>query len=324
MTPFRLSLEQPPAGFSDYTLEAAGYETADEPFLGLEFIQYAALLQPSPTDNTHSLSIIGELTNINAQPASQVRVSCAVLDASGRIVDAGMTSAYGDVLQPGDVIPFRLYLAQVNGDPDTYQILPYGQQATAADLDQQAVLEVIGSRRGPAQSHVFSVVGEVRNLGSGSAAQVTVSASFYDVNGILVAVGSGTAWRDVLEAGGRSPFTIDLPDPPDAIDHWTIRAQGVKSDRPSTELVLENVRNAVDQQNLVTLAGQIRNTSQRPMVSVQVGATIYDANKQVLAIGRTDLQGDLASGASLPFEFQIQATEASDSFQLYAQGKVKE
>jgi len=322
--PFCLALEQPPAGLEDHVLEAKGYETADEPFLGIEFIQYAALLQESRTDDTQSLTIIGELTNINAQPAGHVRVSCAVLDASGSIIDVGMTSAYGDVLRPGDVIPFRLYLAQVNGDPDNYQILPYGRQAAGAELDQQAVLEVMGSKRGPAQPHVLSVIGEVGNLGSSSAAEVKLSASFYDVNGILVAVGSGNAWRDVLEAGGRSPFTIDLSNPPDAIDHWILRAQGANSDRSPGELVLENVRNTVDQQNRVTLAGQIRNSGQEPMVSVQVGATIYDANKQVLAIGRTDLQGDLASGASMPFEFQIQATEASDSFQLYAQGKTKE
>jgi hypothetical protein len=322
--PFSLAIEEPPADLGDHVLEASGYETADEPFLGLEFIQYAALLQESPTDDTQSLTIIGELTNINAQPAGQVRVSCAVLDTSGSIVDVEMTSTLGDVFQPGDVIPFRLYLAQVNGDPDHYQILPYGRQATGAELDRQATLQVMGSRRGPAQAHALSVIGEVGNLGSDSAAEVKLSASFYDVNGILVAVGFGTAWRDVLEAGGRSPFAIDLPDPSDAIDHWIIRAQSARSDRPPAELVLENVRNTVDLQNRVTLAGQVRNTGQEPMVSVQVGATIYDAGKQVLAIGRTDLQGDLAPGASMPFEFQIQATEASDSFQLYVQGKTKE
>jgi len=322
--PFCLAFEQLPSGLDDYVLEAEGYETAEEPFLGIEFIQYAAGLRESPTDDTQSLAIIGELTNINSQPAGHVQVSCAVLDASGNIVDAGMTSAYGDVLEPGDVIPFRLYLSQVNGDPDNYQILPYGRQASAAEVDRQAALEVMGSKRGPEQPQGLSVIGEVGNLGPGSAVEVRLAASFYDVNGILVAVGSGAAWRDAVEAGGRSPFAIDLPDPPGAVDHWIIRAQGVKSDRAPGELVLENVQNTVDLQNRVTLAGQIRNSGQEPMVSVQVGATIYDAGKQVLAIGRTDLQGDLVPGAGMPFEFQIQATEASDSFKLYVQGKTKE
>lgn len=322
--PFDMALDQPPAGLDTFALEAEGYETADEPFLGIEFIQYAALLQESATDNARSLTIVGELTNIGAQPAGQVQVSCAVLDASGNLVDVGTTSAYGDVLESGRVIPFRLYLAQVNGDPDNYQIIPYGQQAADAELDQQAVLEVMSTRRGPAQPRVLSVIGEVGNLSSGSAAWVKLSASFYDVNGILVAVGSGNAWRDVLETGGRSPFAIDLPDPPDSIDHWTIWAQGIRSDRPPGKLVLENVQNTVDQQNHVTLAGQVRNSDPGPMASVQVGATIYDASKQVLAVGRLDLQGDLAPGASMPFDLQVQATEAADSFQLYVQGKAKE
>ncbi len=322
--PFDMALDPSPAGLDTFALEAEGYETADDPFLGIEFIQYAALLQESATDNSQSLTIIGELTNIGAQPASQVRVSCAVLDASGNLVDVGMTSAYGDVLEPDRIIPFRLYLAQVNGNPDSYQIIPYGQQAAGAELDRQAVLQVMGTRRDPAQPRVLSVIGEVGNLSPGSAASVKLSASFYDVNGILVAVGSGNAWRDVLETGGRSPFAIDLPDPPDTVDHWTIWAQGIRSDRPLGKLVLESVQNTVDEQNRVTFAGQVRNSGQESMASLQIGATIYDAGKQVLAIGRLDLQGDLAPDASMPFEFQVQATEASDSFQLYVQGKVKE
>jgi hypothetical protein len=60
------------------------------------------------------------------------------------------------------------------------------------------------------------------------------------------------------------------------------------------------------------------------MTSIQVGATIDDASKQMLAIGRLDLQGELAPGASMPFEFQVQATGAADSFKLYVQGKVTE
>jgi hypothetical protein len=322
--PFSLALEQSPSNLGDYVLEANGFETAEEPFLGLEFIQYAALLQPSPTDNTQSLTIMGELTNINSQPAGQVRIACAVLDALGNIVDVATIPAYGGVLKTGSVVPFRLYLAQVNGDPSDYQILPYGQQASSAELDQQATLDIMSSRRGPAQPHALSVIGEVGNTGSNSAAEIKLAASFYDMNGILVAVGSGNAWRDVVEAGGRSPFAIDLLDPSDTVDHWTLWVQGVVSTLPPGELVLENVRNTVDQQNRVTLAGQVRNGGQVPMASVQVGATIYDASKQVLAIGRTDLQGDLATGASMPFEFQILTTEASDSFQLYVQGKTKE
>jgi len=322
--PFDLALDQPPAGLGEYVLEAEGRETADEPFLGIEFIQYSALLRESATEDSQSLTIVGELTNRGAQPSNQVRVSCAVLDASGNILDVAMSPAYAGILAPGRVVPFKLYLAQVNGDPDSYQITVYGHQASSTDLDRQAALEVLGTKRGPAQPHNLSVIGEVGNLNPSSVASVKLSASFYDVNGILVAVGAGVAWRDALEPGGRSPFSIDLPDPPDTVDHWTISAQGIRIDRPPGQLVLANVQNTVDEQNRVTLAGQIRNDSSESMASVQVGVTIYDAGKQLLAISRVDLQGELAPGASMPFQFQVQATEAADSYKLYAQGKPKQ
>ena len=60
------------------------------------------------------------------------------------------------------------------------------------------------------------------------------------------------------------------------------------------------------------------------MESIEVAVTVYDAEGNVVMTDWTWLEDSLAPGASMPFEFEVQSSEAADSFELYVQGSKSE
>ena len=48
--------------------------------------------------------------------------------------------------------------------------------------------------------------------------------------------------------------------------------------------------------------------------------TVYDAEGNVVMTDWTWLEDKLAPDATMPFEFEVQASEQADSFSLYVQG----
>jgi hypothetical protein len=308
-----------------YVLEASGEDASDEPFLGIQFIQHDALL-----GQDDELIVIGEVNNVADRPASQVRVACAVYDAAGDVLDVGVTYAEREILEPQGISPFKLRLAKVNGAPENYHVIAYAQEASAAELDRQAALEVWDTYRRADERDDLVVGGEVRNIDAVDAISITVHASFYDADDTLVAVERSDAWREILVPGERSPFEILLPNTPQGIVRWLIVVGGRKGDdaggeRPSTQerLTLEDVANEVDETYVVFFTGKARNRGPETMTEIQIGATIYDAKEGVVAANRIYLDGDLAPGASTPFELNVQATEKAHTFLLYIDGKIE-
>jgi len=319
-TPFDLMLWEAPAGLDSYDLEVSGDETIEEPFLGIQFVQHDA-----STDDDNNLTLVGEVTNVGEQPASQIQVACALYDAEGRVVDVGVTYIEGDILDPEGISPFKLYVSDVNGDPESYHIVAYGQEASEYDRENQADLEMLTINHYIDEWDDLVIVGEVKNADIVNATFVKVYASFYDQDDKLVAVDWNYAWHDILEPEDRSPFEIELFDPPESVDHWTVWVQGSRTDdSPKGDLTLENTDNIVDEENLVTFTGNVKNNGKETMTYIEVGVTIYDADKSVIAMDWIYLDGDLAPNVPMPFEFKVQTTEAADSFQLYVQGQVKE
>jgi hypothetical protein len=79
--PFKVSLWEPPAGINAYYVSASGYETEEQPFTGIEFVQDSGMM------DGNNITIIGEVVNTSETPASQVRIAAALYDQNGTVLD---------------------------------------------------------------------------------------------------------------------------------------------------------------------------------------------------------------------------------------------
>ena len=316
--PFRLFLWETPAGLERYVVSVEGDETTEQPAVGIQFVQDNGSIEEN------NLYIIGEVTNTGETPVSQVRIAAAVYDENGDILDVGFTYAERDVFVQDKLSPFELYVSATNGTPDSYELIVYGQEAADYELEQLADLDLTSIDYYIDTFDDLIIVGEVANDDSQNVAFVLAFASFYNEADELVAVGWGYAWADILEPGNKSPFSIELYNTPEEVDHWIVWFEGDVTDDPvAGKLVLEDTDNTLDDDYVATFVGNVKNNGTETMTSIQIAVTVYDADGEVVTVGQTWLDDDLAPDGTMPFEFDVQASDAADSFKLYVQGSVK-
>jgi hypothetical protein len=318
--PFKISLWEPPAGIDTYIVAATGTETTDQPFTAIEFIQDSAAVSDS-----NDITIIGEVTNPSETPASEVRIAVAVFDENDNILDVGFTYAERDVFFQNSISPFELYISEVNGDPDRYELSVYSDKAADYELESVAGVELVSINYYIDAFDDLIVVGEVINQDTSNVTFARTFVSFYNEDDELVAVDWGYVWADIMEPGAKSPFSIELYEPSEAIDHWTVWVEGDKTDDPvQGDLALENTDNDVDENNVVLFTGDVKNNGTETMTYIEVAVTVYDTEGQVITTGEIWLDGELAPGASMPFELETETNEDADSFELYVQGSEKD
>ena len=102
--------------------------------------------------------------------------------------------------------------------------------------------------------------------------------------------------------------------------HW----QKLERDAVNTcAEIMEDTDNPLADDYTATFVGNVKNNGTETMTAIQVAVTVYNADGEVVTVGQTWLDGDLAPNETMPFEFEVQASEAADSFELYVQGSVK-
>jgi len=316
--PFKITLWEVPAGLDTYIVSVSGDETSEAPFVGIE------LLQESGSVDEENLTIIGEVTNTSETPASEVRIAASVYDGDGEIVDVGFTYAERDVFFQGMVSPFKLFISEVNGDPDRYELRIYASAAADWELEEYADLEIKSIDYTIDAYDDLVVVGEVDNTDDVNVAYIKTFASFYNEADELIGVEWSYAWADVLAPGEVTPFTLALFATPEDIDHWTVWAEGSRTDEePVGGLAFAESDNALSDDYVATFTGTIENVGTEIMTAIEVAVTVYDAEGNVVMADWTWLEGDLAPGERMPCEFEVQTDETAESFELYVQGSVE-
>jgi hypothetical protein len=325
--PFTLRIAQDKLArpVASYVLRATATKTTDQPFLGIQFVQHDAELDIVERAGSSTLEIIGEVTNIEGVPASEVRIACAIYGEDGEILNVALTYAESDVIEPGETVPFRLHVPDVQGMPANYHILAYATRATDRQIERQAKILVQSALASKEPGGNWKLIGEVKNAGAYPAGLIQVAVSVYDASGQLLAVTSGFTWCDELEPEHRSPFELRLIDSPEGIDHWRLWSWGRQQEEITRNpLTLEGVSNIVTEENMASFSGKVRNTGEAAITDIEVGVTIYGPDAGIVAVRRAWLEGEIEPDAEVPFEIQVEAPPQASSYALYAQGEVIE
>jgi hypothetical protein len=316
--PFKLSLWDPPPGIESFKLTISGLKTTARPYAEVTFGQSRAQV-----DGDH-ITIVGLVQNEGTEAASQVRIAAALYDQQDVLIDVAAVSAPLTVLPPEGASPFWLALSEphVNGLPARYDLIAYSRRASQAEQRDQARVAVADTHAYTNTVQDLVLVGEIANTGSQKATTLEAYASFYDAQGQILAVDQGYVWADVLAAGTRSPFLLELFGTPDEVDHWQIWVQGQHTDRQvAGPLTVLETQSWVDGAGMATFDGAIRNDGVQELSWIEVAVTVYGAEGRILSTGWTVLPGSIAPGESKPFRFQARTAGAASSFHLSAQGQ---
>lgn len=131
----------------------------------------------------------------------------------------------------------------------------------------------------------FHIVGEVENIGKINTGKNKVTVTFYDEQGTPGLTGSGDSYLDVIKPGGRSPFEIVFPSPPELKNYRLIAEWQVTDREPNSEIVVRDVEAKTDTDGYYVVTGNMTNTGENSVDTVMVISSFYDSKGTIVAVG---------------------------------------
>ncbi|MEX2501246.1 MAG: FxLYD domain-containing protein [Trueperaceae bacterium] len=165
------------------------------------------------------------------------------------------------------------------------------------------------------------VIGEVHNTHDHPVQFVQVIASFYDQDGAFIDSTFSYTDRSTIQAGGRSPFSLGTRDVQEFAS-YELQVQAREADDPPLDVFSTSDVRLVQDDYGWYLVGQVTNTSDQAMRSVQVIASAYLAGP-IVGTGFTYTELDtIQPGGTSPFRlgFQTMLREPTD-YRLWVEGR---
>jgi hypothetical protein len=269
--------------------------------------------------------IVGEIQNVSTINIRVEKIDVVFYDTSGAVIEdmscCSLKPYLPDILTPGQKFPFRKVLLdeQVSKEVASYEFSIESIKAKEEPLPVKLVSYDM-YQHPPPHEHIHEIYGEVQNTGDENINSPTVWASFYDEDGRIIDAHSfwvgAELGLDVLRPGEKSPFLIDYIPRNDIVDK-------IKS----CELIIKS--NATDEAsyrefeilshkaeiepvgalgNCYVVTGEVKNTGDQDVSHVNIIASFYDAEGNLIATGWTLVgefgERDLNAGETGTFELR--------------------
>lgn len=272
------------------------------------------------------IHIVGEVRNDATANAQSVRVTATLYDASGIGLGTASTTAYQEILAPGQRSPFKIVSPYPQGYDHYTLSLSYGF-TTEQPLAPLQPLNVSEYYDGCDKRLYF--FGEVENTTAQNIEALQVVVTLYDASGEVINVedtGYTGVFRNLLGPGGRSPFRLRFALGP--MEHapppgWTVIYRTTSREPPQQPLLVSMGREYVGEKaytegpcegmvsRWLVLFGEVENTTDQNVTSVQVVVTFYDEEGKVINAERgrilNGLDGVLAPGDKATFHLYVSA-----------------
>lgn len=177
---------------------------------------------------------------------------------------------------------------------------------------------------------VLHAYGYVENKGAVAATNVQVAMSLLDDMGKTLAAGTGLDLRGIIPPGEKSPYAVQFEQAPTKWASEKVQVQGQPFDPKSLLAALapvmlqtEGVAPAAGQFG-ATIAGQIKNNTDKPVTLASVTGIIYDAAGKPLSVDQTFSQLDtIDPGQDAPFSLSFSDVKTISKFEVFAEGRPK-
>ncbi len=180
------------------------------------------------TDSIGTLYFIGIIKNSGNVDLEFTEAIATLRDDSGTLVGSASSFSTLDIIRPGEISPFKILFLNTPANWTKYEIVVQGQEASF--LSSYRDFEIVSSQGKTADFGVYTIVGEVKNIGNKDAEFVEIIAIMYDANGKIIGTESTFAKLDKVVAGSTSPFEVLVLSIADgAIDHYDLIVEGTAS-----------------------------------------------------------------------------------------------
>jgi len=159
--------------------------------------------------SSNILYIVGEVENTGDVATEFTKVNATFYDSEDEVIDTKIGYATLDILLPGRKSPFYIMLLEDDGslNVDDYSL------TVAWDDNEEGKeqgLEILSSSDHTDAGDYLHVTGEIKNIGSTTANDVIVYATFYDSTGTVIARDSENVEPENLSPDQTGTFDITL------------------------------------------------------------------------------------------------------------------
>ncbi len=184
--------------FDRVDIVAQGDPTNDVPFIGLDLVHHTQY------DEDEFVYVIGQMQNNSTEAVEFAEVMATFYNESGEIVNTGYTFSEHDIILPGEISPFSIFIDKVDGIA-SYDLMLQGDSTDAQPRTDLVVLTYTDTID---DFDFFSITGEIQNQGDTPAEFVQIIATYYDAEGNIAGTDFGFTDLDVLNPGETSTFEV--------------------------------------------------------------------------------------------------------------------
>lgn len=316
--PFELQVSDENAKIDSYDLSVDSTTTDDSP-TGDEHLETKGVT--TTTDSVGYHHVKGEVENTGDIAASSVEVIGALFDDAGQIQGVQFTFTNPEDIQAGQTASFDL---QEKADQRSFADHQLWVQASAMGADESAGAQLKVPTNTSYRDDIgyFHVVGLAENVGEMNASFVEVSGTFYDADGNVVETSTTFTQRDVVPAGERSPFHLQVQDDRAEIERYKldISAESTDDTPPGHgDLSTQGVTTETDSIGYYHVKGEVHNEGSKEAKSVEVIGAFYNAEGDIVgtAFTYTDPE-DIEPGGTASFDLQTDPGDRSfDDYELW-------
>lgn len=268
------------------------------------------------------LHIVGEIQNISTVNITVEEIDVVFYDANGAVIEDTLCCSVKpylpNILSPGHKFPFRKVLLdeQVSKEVASYE---FSIELTKTEEEPLPVKLVSYDmyQHPPPHEHIYEIYGEVQNTCDENINSPTVWASFYDEDGRIIDAHSFWVGMelglDVLGPGEKSPFLIDYIPRNDIVGKIKscelIIKSKVADETPYREFeilsYISEIKPVGVLGNCYVVTGEVKNTGEQNVSYVNIIASFYDAEGNLIATGWTLVgEHDLNAGETGTFELR--------------------
>lgn len=176
-------------------------------------------------------------------------------------------------------------------------------------VEATAQVEILPSHTGfifelPPYLRNYEVVGEVKNVGNVTVSSVNITATFYDAGHNVIAEPTDSTLISVLLPGRKAPFDVPLIDfPAEYVQDYSLSVEFSEhqGNVPVLGLDITSHSSYIEEDGTLYITGLISNNQTETATNVEVRATFYDVNDNVVAVSLGGLPSDIDSGDSAQF-----------------------
>lgn len=163
-------------------------------------------------------------------------------------------------------------------------------------------------------NNLYTVIGEVKNVGVNNLNLVKIVAVFYDKAGKIVDTNFTYTTIEIIKPGEKSPFQITTSHHPNKIEIYTvdISTYSFTTEQPNSPIQILSYSDYKDNLGYHHIVGEVQNNGVSNIRSVKIVATYYDSSNNVIA---TDLSYTILdiiqTNQKSPFKFTQQVDPQS-------------